>query len=318
MTEEKSQTRETARNLDREIDKELGIETVSFKCNKDLLEKLTHLAAQADMELEPFIRRICSERTEQANKDESSPKSINSKQRGWGDLRDLQPINKDFGFSTGQPIDRYYIDLFLQQHCDDIRGCVLEIADGNYTKRFGGTRVVQSEILYVTENEKATLVGDLATGHGIPHETFDCIILTQTLPFIYDLKSAVANCHRALKHGGVLLCTVNGISQISRYDMERWGDFWRFTDLSLKQLLMDSFEPASRLPKQTSKVTEQSSKSTEQSSEITEPISISTFGNVLTATAFLMGLPSQELQLNELNYRDADYQVLIGARARKF
>jgi hypothetical protein len=34
-----------------------------------------------------------------------------------------------------------------------------------------------------------------------------------------------------LKPGGVLLATVSGISQISRYDMYRWGDYWRFTTL---------------------------------------------------------------------------------------
>ncbi len=294
MTEEKQESRKIANDLGIEIDKKLGIETVSFKCNKELLDKLTSLAAAADMEVGPFIRRLCTEHT---SKNGSSTKSNSSKELEWGDLKRLEPINKDFGFSTGQPIDRFYIDLFLEQHSDNIRGCVLEIADNNYTKRFGGDRVVKSEILHVRENESATVIGDLVSGKGIPSATFDCIILTQTLPFIYDVKSAIANCHKALKNGGVLLCTVNGISQISRYDMERWGDFWRFTNLSIKQLLMESFK---------SSVTD------------LEPVTVTTFGNVLAATSFLLGLPSQELQLNEINHHDQDYQVLIGARAIKF
>lgn len=247
-----------------------------------MLDKVTALATAVDMEVEPFIRRLCTERTELAN---TKPENK------------LEPVTRDFGYSVGQPIDRYYIDLFLEQHCEDIHGCVMEIADSNYTKRFGGSRVVKSEVLHTRENENATLIGDLATGQGIPRNSYDCIILTQTLPFIYDVKSAIANCHKALKHGGVLLCTVNGISQISRYDMDRWGDFWRFTNLSIKQLLLESFEP---------------------SAEKSEPVSVTTFGNILTATAFLKGLPSQELQLNEMNHHDQYYQVLIGARALKY
>ncbi|MBI2809756.1 MAG: methyltransferase [Candidatus Melainabacteria bacterium] len=202
-------------------------------------------------------------------------------------------------------MDRYYIDQFLEQHREDVRGCVLEIADNNYTKRFGGNRVDKSEILHVRENENATLIGDLVSGKGVPSETFDCIILTQTLPFIYDVKSAIANCHRAIKHVGVLLCTVNGISQISRYDMEKWGDFWRFTNLSLQQLLAESFKPYG-------------TDSEAVTATDSEAVTVTTFGNVMTATSFLLGLPSQELQLNEMNHHDQDYQVLIGARAFKY
>ncbi|CAN5458904.1 hypothetical protein BH10CYA1_BH10CYA1_27480 [soil metagenome] len=300
MTEEKQKRIKTTADLDFEIDKKLGIETVSFKCNKELLDKLSALAAAADMEMEPFIRRLCSEHI---NKGESPTESNHSKVLQWGDLKRLEPINKDFGFSTGQPVDRFYVELFLEQHSDDIRGCVLEIADNNYTKRFGGSRVVKSEILHVTKNENATLIGDLVTGKNIPSEAFDCIILTQTLPFIYDVKSAIANCHKALKHGGVLLCTVSGISQISRYDMERWGDFWRFTNLSMKQLLSECFKPST---------------SGSDSDSDSVAVTVTTFGNVLTATSLLLGLPSQELQLKEMNHHDDDYQVLIGARAIKY
>lgn len=292
MTKEK-QSQNTSDTTDVEIDKKLGIETISFKCDNELLNNLRAMANAADMDLEPFIRRLCSQHI---RKNQLSEKSESSDEFAWGDLKRFDPIHKDFGFSAGQPIDRFYIDQFLEQHSDDIRGCVLEIADNNYTKRFGGNRVVRSEILHVTENEQATLVGDLVTGKGIPSEAFDCIILTQTLPFIYDVQSAIANCHRALKTDGVLLCTVNGISQISRYDMERWGDFWRFTNLSIEKLLTAHFKP---------------------STKVADTVTVTTFGNVLTATSFLFGLPSQELQLKELNHHDEDYQVLIGARAIK-
>src|SRR5712672_2396530 len=50
------------------------------------------------------------------------------------------------GAARGRPIDRAYIELFLQQHRGDIRGDVLEIGDNRYTLRFGEGRVRKSVI----------------------------------------------------------------------------------------------------------------------------------------------------------------------------
>ena len=212
---------------------------------------------------------------------------------GWvrfGSLRRLQPVSRVFGFDRGQPIDRYYIEAFLQRHSADIRGRVLEIGDPGYTRKFGGDRVTRSDVLHtVPGNPQATLVGDLATGQGIPEKAFDCMILTQTFLVIYDVQAAIANAHAALKPGGVLLATVPGISQISRYDMDRWGDYWRLTDASVHRLFGDVFGA--------------------------ENVTIITHGNVLVACAFLHGLAAHELKQEELYYHDPDYQVLITVRA---
>ena len=204
----------------------------------------------------------------------------------------LNPISRVFGLDRGQPIDRYYIEEFLHRQSYDIKGCVMEIGDSSYTNKFGGKKVILSEVLHAVEgNPQATIVGDLATGDGIPKNLFDCIILTQTFIFIYGVHAAVANSYSALKSGGVLLATFPGISQISRYDMERWGDYWRFTDLSAQRLFGDVFGD--------------------------ENISVETHGNVLVACASLHGLAAEELTLDELNHHDPDYQVLITVRAVK-
>ncbi len=210
----------------------------------------------------------------------------------WGSLRRLAPVSRVFGLDRGQPIDRYYIEKFLATCGGDIHGSVLEIGDDSYTRKFGGERVTHSDVLHVTlDNSQATLVGDLATGTGIPTNAFDCMILTQTFPFIYDVQAAIANTHAALKQDGILLASLPGISQISRYDMERWGDHWRFTDLSAKRLFGDIFGP--------------------------DNVTVETYGNVLAACAFLQGLGSHELSKAELDYKDPDYQVLITVRAIK-
>ena len=46
---------------------------------------------------------------------------------------------------------------------------------------------------------KNDIVGNLVTGEGLKDEQFDCVILTQTLPFIYDYRSAIDNLRRAFK-----------------------------------------------------------------------------------------------------------------------
>jgi SAM-dependent methyltransferase len=207
-----------------------------------------------------------------------------------GGLRRLTPISRSWGGDRGLPVDRYYIEQFLERWSDDVHGRVLEIGDNEYTLRFGGARVQRSEILHAAlGNPKATYVDDLTKGETIPSATFDCIICTQTLHVIPDMSAAVRTLHRLLKPGGVLLATFPGISQIYRDRDGRWGDFWRVTDRSAAWLLTRVFPPAD--------------------------VTIETRGNVLSAIAFLQGLSAGELDSDELDFTDEDYQVSIGARA---
>lgn len=210
----------------------------------------------------------------------------------FGNLRRLTPISPDWGMERGKPIDRYYIEQFLTRHATDIRGHVLEIGDNTYTRRFGDNHVVKSDVLHVAENRpNVTIIGDLTNADHIPSETFDCVILTQTLQAIYDVQAAIATTHRILRPGGVLLATVPGISKISRYDMDRWGYYWSFTTRSARRLVEAVF-PA-------------------------QNVEIEAHGNVMVAAAFLYGLASEELSRKELHHHDPDFELLITIRAIK-
>ena len=133
----------------------------------------------------------------------------------WGDIS-TKPISCDCGLSRGTPIDRYYIESFLQENNTDIRGVVLEIAESVYTKQFDHG-VTSFEVLHVDEsNRKATIIGDLTQPLSLPEKMVDCFICTQTLNFVFDIRPAIGGCFRLLKDGGVFLGTVSGISQISR------------------------------------------------------------------------------------------------------
>ena len=210
-----------------------------------------------------------------------------------GMMRRLTPISRVWGFDRGLPVDRYYIEGFLAAHAADIQGRVLEIGDNTYTLKYGGSRVIGSEILHPVEgNPRATIIADLSRGENIPSESFDCIICTQTLMFIFEIHNAIHTLHRVLKPGGVLLMTLAGVShQISRQDMARWGDYWRFTSLSARRLCECVFPPAN--------------------------VTVQAHGNVLAAIAFLHGLAREELRQEELDTKDPDYEVLITARAVK-
>ena len=209
-----------------------------------------------------------------------------------GDLRRVSPISRDFGFSRGTPIDRYYIEHFLSEHRYDIRGRVLEFGDNAYTRMFGTGRFTTSHVMHVKEgNPKATIVGDLADAPQIPDAYLDCIICTQTLMFIKDVEAAVRTMYRILKPGGVVLCTVAGISQVCRWDMDQWGDYWRFTDLSIRRAFEAAFHP--------------------------DDLEVDGHGNVLTAIAFLHGLAKEDLTLAELRHHDRDYQMVLTVRAVK-
>ena len=209
----------------------------------------------------------------------------------WYDLRQTKPLSEVFGLDRGLPVDRYYIERFLDDSRQIIRGTVLEIGDDQYSGKFG-KGITRQEILHFAEgNPKATMTGDLTDLNTLEAGLADCFICTQTLNFIYDVKAAIRGIHFLLKDGGTALVTVAGISQISRYDMERWGDYWRFTDKSIHMLFSEVFGP--------------------------ENVEVTCQGNVLASIAFLEGISSDELNEDELLFRDENYQILIAVRAIK-
>lgn len=214
-------------------------------------------------------------------------------QADFGDLRRLQPVDDHFGYSRGKVIDRYYIEKFLTDHTADIKGRVLELGDSSYTKKYGGSKVTRAEVLhYVAGNPEATIIGDLTKADNIESDSFDCIILTQTLQMIYDFRSAVKNIHRILKPGGVLLVTSHGTSKICRFvGVDPWGEYWRFTGQSMQIAFEDVFGKRN--------------------------VKVVTYGNVLSATAFIQGLCADDLTAEEMDYHDPKFEVLVAARVVK-
>ena len=133
------------------------------------------------------------------------------KKANWYNLRSLKPISNVFSLDRGTPIDRVYIEDFLSKNRDAIKGIVCEIADNSYSKKFGSD-VEKYEILhYIDDNPNATIIGDLSDTSTIPQNKIDCFILTQTLNFIYDFKSAIRGVYHMLNGGVLLLLQLVGL-----------------------------------------------------------------------------------------------------------
>jgi len=211
----------------------------------------------------------------------------------FGSLRRVTPISDTFGYDRGLPIDRYYIERFLQEHSGTIRGRVLEVGDSTYTSRFGSDAAVErADILDVrADNPRATIVGDLTEPDRFSADAFDCVICTQTLPYIYDVHSAVRTLHRILRPGGTVLATVTSVSRVWTKGDRLYGDYWRFTSRSSRLLFEQVFD--------------------------SEQIAVASYGNVLAAASFLYGLATGELRRDELDYNDPDISLLIGIKAQK-
>ena len=202
--------------------------------------------------------------------------------------RNLKSVSKVYGFDRGKPIDRYYIESFLQENKEVIRGKCLEITDTQYIQKYGGNKVTSAEALDVDRNNpNATIYGDLKKLDSIKNNRFDCLIITQTLVMIDDYEAAIKECKRILKPGGILLVTMPCLSPVWNID----NHHWRFTGASARYVFGKYFDK--------------------------NKLEIKTYGNALTGQAFWVGMSQQDLKKDELKFNDPYFPVIVSIKAIK-
>ena len=207
----------------------------------------------------------------------------------WGNLRRTEPFSRNWGAERGVPVDRIYIERFLERHAEDIRGEVLEVHASEYTREFGGDRVTGAHVVDLDEsNPAATILGDLSDPATLQEGRFDCFVLTQTLQFVQNAAGAVANAYRSLTPGGILLLTVPCVSQLET----GWPDYWRWTPRGLDRFLEGTLPAEARRE-------------------------VVAYGNVLTTVAFLLGLAAEELSDREYAVEDPSYPLVVCARVER-
>ena len=203
----------------------------------------------------------------------------------FGALRRITPLSDDWGYDRGTPVDRWYIERFLERRAADVRGRVLEVKSDDYARRFG--RDVTTEVLDIDEdNPRAGLVADLARPEQLPERRFDCFVLTQTLQYVSDLEAAVRSCRQVLVEGGVALVTLPTVSAIAE---PHRPDLWRFTPSGCRALFDEVFGE--------------------------DNVEVEGHGNLLTSIAFLHGIAAEELDPSELGASDPRYPVIVVVRA---
>lgn len=196
--------------------------------------------------------------------------------------RTTKPISAKFGFDRGTPVDRFYIEKFLEAHKHLLTGVCLEIHDATYLNRFGNETITRKDVLDIDPtNKEANILGDLRSIPSIQDNSYDTIVLTHTLGVIDDHEAAVREVIRILKPGGTALVTVSsmGVAAIPRLA------FWRYTPASLHYLFY----------------------------KYVTNVQVLSYGNVLSGQAFWVGLSAEELTLEELSVNDPRYPVITTA-----
>lgn len=203
-----------------------------------------------------------------------------------------EPISKQFGTERGTPIDRYYIGEFLAECKEYICGDVLEIEDSTYTYEYGGERVKNAIVMDVSsEAGQVDFIANLETGEGIKESIADCFILTQTLMYIFDIKTAAKNIAKLLKQNGVALITCSGISQNSRRCMDNYGCYFNFN----KDVFVKMFENEANM----------------------KVIKAGSYGNVKTVSAHINGVCCEDLDEKDFIPNDKYYPLIVYAVVRK-
>lgn len=214
-------------------------------------------------------------------------------------LSNLSALTKNFGFDRGQPIDRFFISHFLKANKEFVKGDVLEVAERRYSSVLSSVRAKKWVLNYSPDRNSVdvkdlSVVGDLTKKESLPESSFDCFICTQTLNCIYELKEAVKTIKNLLRPGGVALVTLPSLTQLSGYDSERWGDFWRFTPASAERLFSEVFKEAG------------------------DSVNISAYGNLIAAITLLRGAAVEDMSNNDalLNF-DPEYPVVTCVKVKK-
>jgi hypothetical protein len=202
-------------------------------------------------------------------------------------------ISNDFGYGRGIPVDRYYIHKFFLDEARFVTGSCLEFGDTTYIDKYGKEVTKKTTFNYSSEplSLDNNLAGDITKLNTLPEDVFDCIVSVNVLNFIYDLPAAVLGLKKMIKPSGKILLTLAGVSShISRYDMDRWGDYWRLTDKATIKLLEDAGF-------------------TIEAKQV--------YGNPYSCTAQMNGFSSEELVQSKLFPSHPDYQLIISFVLRK-
>ncbi|MBJ7458396.1 MAG: methyltransferase domain-containing protein [Thermoleophilaceae bacterium] len=209
----------------------------------------------------------------------------------WGSFKRTKPFSECYGWDRGTPIDRWYIERYLESTKQYIHGDAMEIRDPAYVNRFGGSRVDKAHVVDIdADNPRADLVADLCVPESLPSGAYDSVVLTQTFHLLADEQVALDNLWNSLKPGGTLIITAPCLSRVDHEIPE--VDFWRYTPRGFEQRLQLCLPADAK-------------------------ISVEGHGNALSGAAFFLGLAAEELDESDLAVDDPFFPITCCARVEK-
>jgi len=205
-------------------------------------------------------------------------------------IKPTKPISDWHGFDRGTPVDRFYIENFLEKNKSKITGNCLEFLNNDYTIKFG-SNVIKSDVIDIDpKNTKATIISDVKNMINIEDNHYDCIIMTQVLNFIDEVELAIKETHRILKPGGVVLITTPFINRMDKYSGPDL-DYWRFSKKGLEHLLLKQFQ--------------------------SENTTVESCGNIYGGIMNFIGATIEDSSKNKLEKHDENFPVIVSAVAKK-
>lgn len=203
----------------------------------------------------------------------------------WGDLDQTSPICRDYGYSRGKPVDRYYLDQFITQIRENVRGETLEVGGRSANKEFYRfSRCESYRTMDLSTESGAELAADVHKSRAWKRSQFDTILAFNVLEHCARPWLVVENIHRWLRRGGMFY----GIVPLAQRVHRDPRDYWRFMPDALNMML-----------------------------EVFERVEIKTLGNVKACIASLAGIAAEELSAEELNRVDPNFPVVACISAEK-
>lgn len=148
----------------------------------------------------------------------------------------LKPQTRDECF------DRYFIEDYVNDSAQYIKGDVLEFAGGEtiYAQKYGTKPnvFIMAALSHKEVYPNANYYADLENEDTLPSKKFDCIVATQVIMYMEDLTRTLNNLKSMLKPNGYLILTVPGpIFHHSKNSHHMFS----FTEESIKSLLLKTF-----------------------------------------------------------------------------
>lgn len=200
-----------------------------------------------------------------------------------GFLTLVEPVSRLFGNDRGTPVDRYYIEKYLEQSSCELPNplSVIEVGEDTYSKKYFPN--ANHDILDFSKGM------DLTVKESLPYSKYEVFICTQVFHQIFDIKSAISGSRYLLKKGGVMLATVCGnITKLARN--EEYDHYWGFTEKSIGLLMAEEYGDNN--------------------------IRVESYGNAAVATAFIQGVSMEEIDADILEKKDKDFAVCISITAK--